>query len=197
MASKWSTWSPKIGKRLQPMKLVTEDIQGYTYGLAEVVASPVSLRELEDLKVSVGFTEEDRRYLPLAGKRLPTRPAQIVAHWRSGIIASIPNLARHSRTPEGRPYPEYLERSNLRFQQWILDTCLRPYDQDWLNYQHEIASRHTSTEEEQSRRSPIDAICAAARPRRIYRGHKRDHQAIPRRQGPFARRGREDARRMV
>ena len=30
------------------------------------------------------------------------------------------------------------------FEQWILDTCLREYDQEWLNYQHEIALRHTS-----------------------------------------------------
>ena len=69
---------------------------------------------------------------------------QIVDHWRSSIIASIPNLARHSRTPEGNPIPEYLANSNLRFKQWILDTCLRPYDQDWINYQQEIALRHTS-----------------------------------------------------
>ena len=40
--------------------------------------------------------------------------------------------------------PDYLAKSNLRFQQWILDTCLRPYDQQWLNYQQEIALRHTS-----------------------------------------------------
>jgi len=38
----------------------------------------------------------------------------------------------------------YSERSGLRFQQWVLDTCLRPYDQDWLNYQQEMALRHTS-----------------------------------------------------
>jgi hypothetical protein len=75
---------------------------------------------------------------------------KIVAHWRSGIIASIPNLARHSRTPEGDAIPEYLAQSNLRFQQWILDTCLRPYDQDWLNYQQEIALRHTSLKKNQA-----------------------------------------------
>jgi hypothetical protein len=126
------------------MKQATEDIHGYTYALAEVAASPISLRELEDLKVTVDFTEEAQRSLRLAGEVLADQTAQIVAHWRSGIIAGIPNLARHSRTPEGDPIPEYLEKSNLRFQQWILDTCLRPYDQDWLNYQHEIALRHTS-----------------------------------------------------
>ncbi len=126
------------------MKLIAEDIHGYAYGSAEVAASPVSLRELEDLKVSVGFTDEDQRYLHLAGEVLADQTSQIVTHWRSGIIAGIPNLARHSRTPEGEAIPEYLEKSNLRFQQWILDTCFRPYDQNWLNYQHEIALRHTS-----------------------------------------------------
>jgi hypothetical protein len=126
------------------MKRVAEDIHGYDYGLADVATSPISLRELEDLKVTVGFTIEDERYLQLAGDVLAEQTRQIVTHWRSGIIAGIPNLARHSRTPEGEPIPEYLEKSNLRFQQWILDTCLRSYDQAWLNYQHEIALRHTS-----------------------------------------------------
>jgi hypothetical protein len=37
-------------------------------------------------------------------------------------------------------------KSNLRFQQWILDTCLRPYDQDWIDYQQEIAFRHTAAQ---------------------------------------------------
>jgi Protoglobin len=75
---------------------------------------------------------------------LADQTKQIVEYWRSGIIANIPHLARHSRTPEGDPIPDYLAKSNLRFQQWILDTCLRPYDQDWINYQQEIALRHTS-----------------------------------------------------
>ncbi len=30
-----------------------------------------------------------------------------------------------------------------RFGQWILDTCRRPYNQEWLDYQQEIALRHT------------------------------------------------------
>ena len=102
------------------------------------------MRELDDLKISAGFTEEDQRYLRLAGEVLRDRTKEIVDHWRSGIIASIPNLARHSRTPVGNAIPEYLANSNLRFQQWILDTCLRPYDQDWINYQQEIALRHTT-----------------------------------------------------
>jgi hypothetical protein len=135
------------------MKRIAEDIHGYTYGLAEVPRSVISLQELEDLKVTVGFTEEDQRWLRLAGEVLADQASRIVAHWRSGIIAGIPNLARHSRTPEGEAIPEYLERSNLRFQQWILDTCLRPYDQDWINYQQEIALRHTSV-----KKNKVDAV---------------------------------------
>jgi hypothetical protein len=126
------------------VKKIAEAIAGYTYGSAEVAPSAVSLAELENLKVSAGFTAADEVYLRLAGTVLEGQTRQIVEHWRSGIIAGIPNLARHSRTPEGEPNPEYLAKSNLRFQQWILDTCLRPYDQAWLDYQQEIALRHTS-----------------------------------------------------
>jgi len=131
------------------MKRVSENIPGYSYGAADVAMSPVSTRDLEELKTSAGFAEEDQRYLQLAGEVLTGQTKQIVDHWRSCIIASIPNLARHSRSPEGAPIPEYLTKSNLRFEQWILDTCLRPYDQDWINYQQEIARRHTSAKKNQ------------------------------------------------
>ncbi len=127
------------------MEKVADEIPGYTFGAGGVSTSPISMAELSALKMTVGFTEEDARSLQLAGAVLRDQTKQIVEHWRSGIIASIPNLARHSRTPKGEPIPEYLAKSNLRFQQWILDTCLRTYDQDWLNYQQEIALRHTSS----------------------------------------------------
>ncbi len=135
------------------MKRVAKEIPGYTFETAEVAASAVSLRELADLKTTVGFTTEDERYLQLAGEVLADQTKQIVDHWRSGIIAHIPNLARHSRTPEGEAIPDYLAKSNLRFEQWILDTCFRPYDQHWLNYQQEIAMRHTS-----SKKNQIDGV---------------------------------------
>jgi hypothetical protein len=131
------------------MKKIAENIPGYSYAAADVPRSPVSLQDLEQLRTSAGFTDEDQRYLQLAGEVLANQTEKIVAHWRSGIIASIPNLARHSRSLEGTPLPDYLAKSNLRFRQWILDTCLRPYDQDWLNYQKEIALRHTSAKKNQ------------------------------------------------
>jgi hypothetical protein len=132
------------------VKKVADEIPGYTYGTATVAQSAVSLDELEQLKVAVGFTKEDELFLRMAAEVLADQTRQIVEHWRSGIIAGIPGLARHSRTPEGDPIPSYLAQSNLRFEQWILDTCLRPYDQNWLNYQQEIALRHTSLKKNQT-----------------------------------------------
>jgi hypothetical protein len=123
---------------------------GYTYGGADVTRSPVSEGELAQLKRGAGFTDEDEHYLRLAGQVLEGQTERIVEHWRSGIIASIPHLARHSRSLEGEPIPEYLAQSNLRFEQWILDTCLRPYNQEWLDYQREIALRHTTRKKNQT-----------------------------------------------
>ena len=132
------------------MAEVVKGMSGYSYGTAEVSLSPVSLDQLEALKLTVGFTPQDVELLRRAGEVLKSQTTQIVLHWRSGIIAGIPNLARHSRSTDGDPLPTYLAGSNLRFEQWILDTCLRPYDQDWLNYQQEIALRHTSVKKNQT-----------------------------------------------
>jgi hypothetical protein len=126
------------------MTKLNETVPGYSYGTRDVAKSSVSVEDLEQLKISAGFTKDDERYLRLAGTVLADQTQQIVEHWRSRIISNIPNLARHSRTPEGNAIPQYLANSNLRFEQWIRDTCERPYDQDWINYQQEIALRHTS-----------------------------------------------------
>jgi hypothetical protein len=137
------------------MKRVSEKMPGYSYGAPEIAKSPISIWELDELKISAGFTADDERYLRLAGEVLSDQTRRIVEHWRSEIIASIPHLARHSRSPEGKPIPEYLANSNLRFQQWILDTCLRPYDQDWANYQQEIALRHMAP-----KKNKTDGVCS-------------------------------------
>lgn len=131
------------------MNKVAEEIYGYSYGKPEVPASAITLQQLEELKASVGMTGEDEQYLRLAGQVLADQTAQVVEQWRVRIIGRIPQLSRHSRTPEGNAIPEYTGNSNLRFRQWILDTCMRPYDQDWINYQEEIARRHTSEKKNQ------------------------------------------------
>ena len=142
------------GKRSRLQKTVADNIHGYTYGDSSLEPSPVSLAELDSLKLSVGFTADDERFLRLAGEVLSERTEQIVDLWRRELIGSVPNLARHSRSMEGKPLPGYALNSGLRLQQWILDTCFRPYDQDWLNYQHEIALRHTSVKKNRTDDAP-------------------------------------------
>lgn len=132
------------------MSSSADAIPGYTYGSSTIAASPVTQAELADLKTTVGLTSEDHQFLQLAGEVLKNQTQQIVAQWRSGIIAGIPHLARHSRSTDNQPLPGYLSRSNRRFEQWILDTCLRDYDQNWLNYQMEIAARHTTQKKNQT-----------------------------------------------
>lgn len=122
---------------------VAAEIPGYSYGESGVEKSPVSAEELEELKQSVGFTAADARSLRAAGEVLADQTKEVVDLWRS-VIAKTLHLSRHSKDPEGKPIPRYAEGSGLRFRQWVLDTCFRPYDQDWLNYQQEIALRHTS-----------------------------------------------------
>ncbi|SDE90821.1 protoglobin domain-containing protein [Terriglobus roseus] len=126
------------------MQKIADSIPGYDYDTRSIPKSSVTLQELEALKVTAGFTDEDVHFLRMAGDVLQDQTEAIVLHWRSGIIAGIPNLARHSRSLDNEPLPDYLAKSNLRFRQWILDTCFREYDQEWLNYQEEIAVRHTS-----------------------------------------------------
>jgi hypothetical protein len=124
-------------------KKVAAEIPGYTYGGPGVSKSSISIADLEKLKETVGFTAEDERWLRIAGDILADQTEPLVAKWR-GRIGQTPHLARHSKDPEGQPIPRYSEQSELRLRQWVLDTCFRPYDQDWLNYQQEIALRHTS-----------------------------------------------------
>lgn len=118
-------------------------IPGYDYGSAAAAKSPITLRELDELKASAGFTSEDERWLRRAGDVLVDHTAAIVGAWRA-VIAAHPHLARYSARPDGSKDPHYGEASGSRFQQWILDTCRRPYDRDWLDYQQEIGLRHTS-----------------------------------------------------
>jgi hypothetical protein len=136
------------------MTRVAENLRGYAYGEADISSSPVSLEDLERLKATVGFTAEDERYLRLAGGVLGGQTQAIVRHWRIQIIAHIPHLARHSKALDGSLLPDYLEGSNLRFEQWILDTCLRAYDRQWLDYQYEIALRHTSVKKNRTDGAP-------------------------------------------
>jgi len=130
-------------KTMEKPAMVANDIPGYTYGSTTVARSPITVKELEQLKESAGFTNEDERWLRAAGDVLKGQAKQLVEKWRA-VISAHPHLARYSLRLDGQKDPHYSEASGMRFQQWVLDTCFRPYDQDWLNYQQEIALRHTT-----------------------------------------------------
>lgn len=135
--------------KTQQARKVAFDIPGYTYGTLEVERSPLSLQDLEFLKKSVDFKSEDEEYLRRAGEILADQTDELVKTWRA-VIAANPHLAQYSLDTDGKPDPHYSAGSGLRFRQWILDTCFRAYDQDWLNYQREIGLRHTSLKKNQT-----------------------------------------------
>jgi hypothetical protein len=121
-----------------------QTIPGYTYGTEAVATSPVSWQEFEELKAAVMFGPEDSIYLQRAGEVLADQVEEILDLWYN-FVGSHPHLVYYFSGPDGKPNPAYLEAVRRRFGQWILDTCTRPYDQQWLNYQHEIALRHYRT----------------------------------------------------
>lgn len=123
--------------------MVANDISGYDYGSSRAAKSPITVEQLEQLRQSAGFTLEDEHWLRAAGEVLKDQTKPLVEKWRASISAH-PHLARYALRLDGQKDPHYSESSGLRFQQWVLDTCFRPYDQEWLNYQQEIALRHTS-----------------------------------------------------
>lgn len=125
------------------LKMVAREIPGYDYGSPKIARSPITVQEFELLKLDAKFTEEDVHWLREAGGILADQVKALAGKWRD-IIGSLPHLARYSQRPNGEKDEHYGEVSGLRLQQWILDTCFRPYDQDWLNYQQEMALRHTS-----------------------------------------------------
>jgi hypothetical protein len=130
-------------QRIEKLRMVADEIPGYDYGSPNVAKSPITPQEFEQLKQSAGFAKEDEHWLHVAGGVLSDQTQALVEKWRA-VIAALPHLARYSQKPDGQKDEHYGEASGLRFRQWVLDTCLRPYDQDWLNYQHEMALRHTS-----------------------------------------------------
>ena len=124
-------------------------IPGYTYGTAAVAQSPISEEEFALLKQTVLWSDEDEQYLRMAGEVLKDQVETILDLWY-GFVGSHQHLLYYFTGPDGQPIEHYLARVRQRFGQWILDTCQRPYDQDWLNYQMEIALRHYRTKKNQT-----------------------------------------------
>jgi pimeloyl-ACP methyl ester carboxylesterase len=119
-----------------------KNIPGYNPGAPEVAKSPITLDELKDLKATCLFTDEDMVYLRLSYDVLKDQAEDLVTMWR-GIIAQHVHLASYSFDREtGKPDKEYGVAVGRRFAQWVLDTARAEYDQEWLDYQHEIGLRH-------------------------------------------------------
>lgn len=124
-------------------------IPGYTYGTSAVSNSPVSLEDLRYLKQTVMFSEEDKQYLRMAGQVLSDQLDAVLDLWYD-FVGSHAYLAHYFSNLEGKPDAGYLEAVRQRFKQWILDTCNRDYDQQWLDYQHEIGLRHHVTKKNET-----------------------------------------------
>jgi hypothetical protein len=123
-------------------------IKGYDYGSASLATSPVSMQDLSLLKKTLLWSDDDDRYLRMAGDVLADQTDAVLDLWY-GYVGGNEHLL-HYFTKGGQPNMEYLGAVRARFGQWILDLCRRPYDQAWLDYQHEIAKRHHSTKKNQT-----------------------------------------------
>lgn len=120
-----------------------ETTKGYDYESSSLEQSPVSLEQLDLLKKTLLWTPEDDEYRKLAGEVLQDQTGDILDLWY-GYVGSHSHLL-HYFAKDGQPDMNYLAAVRARFEKWILDLCNRPFDQVWLNYQHEIAKRHHST----------------------------------------------------
>jgi len=142
------------GKGSKTFGLVQEEatmttIPGYTYGTAQAAKSSITLEEFAQLKQAVLFGPEDEKYLRMAGEVLADQIEDILDVWY-GFVGSHPHLLYYFTDGKGNPNSEYLAAVRKRFGQWILDTCNRPYNQAWLDYQQEIGLRHHRTKKNQT-----------------------------------------------
>ncbi|MBX5495052.1 MAG: protogloblin ApPgb [Bryobacteraceae bacterium] len=129
---------------------------GYAYGQPQLAPSPITLQEFELLKQTVLFTDEDAHWLRVSHDVLKDQTEQVLDVWY-GFVASKPHLVHFfSRKQDGQPDPAYLNAVRQRFAQWILDTAAANYDQQWLDYQHEIGRRHHRTGK--NRTDQVDAV---------------------------------------
>lgn len=121
---------------------MTPDIPGCTAGTEAVAHSPLTLADVELMKASALFGEDDVKHLRLSHEVLEDQVEQILDVWY-GFVGSQPHLLRSfSGKSDGKPLGDYLGAVRKRFGQWILDTARAEYDQRWLDYQHEIGLRH-------------------------------------------------------
>lgn len=116
-------------------------IAGYDHGSATLARAPYTLEDLERLKTTLLFTKEDARWLRASAAVLAPHTEEILDTWY-GFVGATPHLLAYFSSSQGTPDTNYLARVRARFGRWIQDTANADYDQDWLDYQYEIARRH-------------------------------------------------------
>ncbi|MEM4344051.1 MAG: protoglobin domain-containing protein [Candidatus Caldarchaeum sp.] len=135
---------------------MASQIPGYKYGSKELPAAPVSDEEFKLLKTTVLMTDEDIKYLRMAGEVLKDQVNDVLDLWY-GWVGSHKHLVHYfGYRKTGQPIGAYLEAVRKRFGQWILDTCFRDYDREWLNYQYEIGRRHHR--EKKNKTDGVDSV---------------------------------------
>jgi hypothetical protein len=115
------------------------EIAGYDFG--KVPRSPLPLSELRELETALGFTAHDREMLARASAVISDHAEELVDGWRA-TIGAHKFLAKWFFAPDGKPDEHYKAAVKKRFVRWVVDLVTRPFDQAWLDYQHEIGLRH-------------------------------------------------------
>jgi hypothetical protein len=137
--------------------MMAVSIPGYRLGDPALPKSPITTRDLADLKESLLFGEDDVAALRKARGVVEDQVEAILDVWY-GFVASKPHLLVYFSDPAtGQPLGPYLEAVRKRFGQWILDTCDANYDDGWLAWQDEIGRRHHRTA-----KNKTDGVTAAA-----------------------------------
>ncbi len=116
-------------------------IPGYTIGSKSIERAPITLGELEELKLSLLMSDDDIKYLRMSREVLEPHVEELVGVWY-GFVGGNEHLLKYFSNNAGEPDMDYLGRVRERFEQWVLDTAQAEYDQEWLDYQFEIGRRH-------------------------------------------------------
>jgi Protoglobin len=131
-------------------------IPGYAYGTPDLPRSPVTLQDLDTMKKTVLFGEEDVEYLQMSYDVLADQVEDVLDVWY-GFLASNPHLAAtFASKKDGKPIGSYLTAVRRRFGRWILDTAAARFDQAWLDWQEEIGLRH-----HRAKKNATDGVDAA------------------------------------
>ena len=103
----------------------------------------VTATDLDELKASVLFGDDDVAALRRSGELLADRVEEVLDVWY-GFVGSNPHLLESfTRTSDGEPDADYLAAVRVRFGDWVRETAAAEYDEAWLAHQLEIGRRHS------------------------------------------------------